>query len=389
MSAQPIRVAQVLEATAGGTRQYLMDVCLGLDPARFTQTAVVSCERDARFREDIEALQAAGVGVFEVPMTREVSPPRDLRALRALRRHFRSHEFDIIHCHSSKAGMLGRIAAWLARSPAVRVYSPHAFAFVMDGGRLRRGVYTFLEWCAGRITDLLVCTNDSERRLALRARIVAPGRALVVRTGVDLRRFHPGDESAGLREELGVPPQHRLVGAVGALVTQKGHRYLVDAAPAVLERMPLTTFVIAGEGKLCGELEERISGLGLGRRLRLLGRRDDIPRLLASLDLFVMPSLWEGLPYALLEAMATAVPVVGTAIPGLVDLIEPGRTGWLADAASAESLADAIVSALSAYGSSTVMAQAARQRVLAEHSRERMLEQLGAIYERAAQERGR
>lgn len=387
MASEPIRIAHVLEATAGGTRQYLMDVCLGLPAQRFAQTAVVSCERSPAFRDDIRVLQDAGVAVHEVPMTREVSPLADLRALLALRRYLRAHSFDIIHCHSSKAGMLGRLAAWLARSRAVRIYSPHAFAFQMDEGRLKRAVYRFLEWCAGRITHLLVCMAPSERELAVRARLVGPGRALVVPTGVDVRRFHPSAEPSGLREELDIPRRHRLVGTVGALVPQKGHAFLVEAAALVLQQMPHTSFIIAGEGPLRDELQARLAELDLGRRFRLLGRRDDVPGVLSSLDLFVMPSLWEGLPYALLEAMAVGVPVVATEIPGLVDLVEPTRTGWLAPARSAEHLAEAIMRALNDPGLSAMMAQTARARILAGHTRERMLEQLAAIYERAVEER--
>jgi len=389
MAAEPIKIAHVLEATAGGTRQYLMDLCLGLPRERFAQTAVVSSGRDPAFAEDIATLTAAGVTVHQVAMTREISLRDDLRALGELRRYFRANDFDITHCHSSKAGMLGRFGAWLARSRALRIYSPHAFAFQMDASPRKQRIYRFLEWCAGRITHALICTTDSERELALQARLAPPGRALVVRTGVELRRFHPTGDVASVREELGVSPQHRLVGTVGALVPQKGHEYMVDAAALVIEQMPHTSFVVAGEGELREELEARVAELGLGRRFQLLGRRDDVPRILAALDLFVMPSLWEGLPYALLEAMAVGVPVVASEIPGLVDLVEPGKTGWLAPARSSEGLAAALMQALEQQGSSALMAQTARERVLTLHTREKMLAQLAAIYERMVEERRR
>ncbi len=389
MAPEPIRIAHVLEATAGGTRQYLMDLCLGLPADRFAQTAVVSSERSEAFRTDIQSLRQAGVTVHEVPMTREISPRADWRALGLLRRYFRANPFDIIHCHSSKAGMLGRYAAWLARSRAVRIYSPHAFAFQMDASPRKQRIYRFLEWCAGRITNLLICTTDSERELAVKARLVRPGRALVVRTGVEVRQFHPTAEAVGLREELGISPKHRLVGAVGALVPQKGQRYLIEAAAQVLAEMPHTTFVIAGEGELHEELQAQVDALGLGRRFRLLGQRGDVPRILSSLDLFVMPSLWEGLPYALLEAMATGVPVVATDIPGLVDLVQPGQTGWLAQPYSSDHLAEMVTAALRSTGPSSLMAQTARQRILSDYTREHMLQQLGAIYERVVEERRR
>lgn len=383
----PITIAHVLEATVGGTRQYLMDVCLGLPRERFRQTAVVSCERDPGFVLDADRLSDAGVSVKFVPMRREISPLADLRALRGLSRFFRRHDFDVIHCHSAKAGFLGRWAARRARSRAAVAYSPHAFAFQMRAGALRRWLYLALERWAGRWTDLLITACESERSLAVAHRIVPRERTVVVPTGIDLSRFTAEGASAAFRERLGVPPQHRLVGAVGAVVAQKGHSYLVEAAQTVIERFPHTTFVIAGEGPLRRPLEERAQALGLGRRMRFLGHRDDIPDLLASLDLFVLPSLWEGLPYALLEAMAAGVPVVATDIAGVTDLIRPADTGHLTGAGSAGGLAEAMLAALEDEGASARMAARAREVVASGHSREGMLAALAEVYERLAVER--
>ncbi|MGD9498696.1 MAG: glycosyltransferase family 4 protein [Armatimonadota bacterium] len=384
-----IAVAHVLEATVGGTRQYLLDVCLGLPSERFAQTAIVSTERDPAFEADIARLREGGVTVEVVPMVRQICLRRDREALRWLRAYFREHPFDIIHGHSSKGGMLARLAAWLARNPAARVYSPHAFAFTMAVSPLRRWLYLLLERLAGRITDLLVCTCESERELAVRRGIVPAGRAAVVRTGVDLRRFHPQPQGHRVRAELGLPERHRLVGAVGALVEQKGHALLVDAAPLVLAQMPHTTFVLVGAGPLEERLRARAAELRLGRRMVFLGHRDDVPELLGALDLFVMPSLWEGMPYALVEAMAVGTPVLGSAIAGIVDLIEPGRTGWLAPPGSAQELAAMILLALREEGASATMAQAARELVVREHSREHMLQTLQGLYERLVEDRKR
>lgn len=381
-----ISLCHVLEATAGGTRQHLMDACLGLPPERFRQTAVVSTLRDPGFEADLDVLREAGVEVVIVQMVREIDRTEDLRALRRLREYFAANPFDIIHAHSSKAGMLARVAAWRSGNPAARVYSPHAFGFEMDVGRRRKLLYAGLERAAGRITDLLICTCEGERQLALRHRIVPPGRAAVVRTGVDLRRFHPQADSRRVREELGLPDRHRIVGSVGALVEQKGHRYLVEAAALALEQMPHTTFVICGEGPLEEDLRALAESLGLGRRLRFLGHRDDVPRVLAALDLFVIPSLWEGLPYALIEAMAVGVPAIGTEITGIADVIEPRRTGWLTPPGDAARLAETICTALEREGLSTTMAQSAREMVVRGYSRERMLESLQACYERLVED---
>ncbi len=380
--ADRITVCHVLEATEGGTRQYLSDVCLGLPAERFEQTAVVSTLRTPEFAEDVERLREAGVRVEIVQMVREVDRTQDLRAYHELREFFRANAFDIVHTHSSKAGILGRAAAWRSGSRALRVHSPHAFAFEMDLPPSRRRLFLTAERLAGRITDLLICTCEGERQIALQHRIVPPSKAAVVRTGVDLRRFHPLPEAHRIRDELELPQRHRIVGTVGAIVEQKGHRTLVEAAALVIEEMPHTTFVIAGSGVLREELEARVAQLGLGRRFRFLGTRDDIPRVLATLDLFVMPSLWEGMPYALVEAMAVGVPVVGSDIPGIADIVRPHQTGRLALADDPAALAEAIRTALTEEGASARMAQAGRDVVMHEHSRERMIASLAGAYER-------
>lgn len=385
--ADRIAVCHVLEATEGGTRQYLNDVLLGLPADRFEQTAVVSTLRTPEFAEDIERFREAGVRVEIVEMVREVDRVQDLRAFRELRGFFRENSFDIIHTHSSKAGMLGRFAAWWSQNQALRVHSPHAFAFEMDYPPFRRWLFLTAERIAGRLTHLLICTCEGERGIAVRNRIVPPNRAAVVRTGVDLKRFHPQPDAHRIREDLDLPARHRIVGTVGAIVEQKGHRTLVEAAPLVIEEMPHTTFVIVGSGALRPELEARVSELGLGRRFRFLGHRDDVPRVLAGLDLFVMPSLWEGMPYALVEAMAVGVPVVGSDIPGIADLVRPHQTGRLTPAGDPVALAGAIRTALSEDGKSATMAQAAREMIVREHSRERMLASLAGAYERLMEDR--
>ncbi|MFW6437777.1 MAG: glycosyltransferase family 4 protein, partial [Armatimonadota bacterium] len=380
--ADRIRVCHVLEATEGGTRQYLNDVLLGLPAERFEQTAVVSTLRTPEFAEDIERFREAGIRVEIVEMVREVEREEDLRAYRELCAFFRANKFDIIHTHSSKAGILGRFAAWRARNRALRVHSPHAFAFEMDLPSSRRMLFLNAERIAGRLTHLLVCTCEGEREIAVRSRIIRGGRAAVVRTGVDLKRFHPQADAHRIRAELDLPERHRIVGTVGAIVQQKGHRTLVEAAPRVIEQMPHTTFVIVGSGVLREELEARVNELGLGRRFRFLGQRDDIPRVLATFDLFVMPSLWEGMPYALVEAMAVGVAVVGSDIPGIADIVRPQTTGRLAPPGDPEALADMICLALREDGKSATMAEAGREAVMKQHSRERMLASLASCYER-------
>ena len=195
-----IRVCHVLEATEGGTRQYLGDLCLGLPAGRFEQTAVVSTLRTPEFEADIERMREDGIRVEIIQMVREVSRGEDTRAYRELLAFFRANSFEIIHTHSSQAGILGRTAAWRSGNRALRVHSPHAFAFEMNLPPSRKRLFAAAERFAGRLTDLLICTCEGERETALRHHIVPPSKAAVVRSGVDLRAFHPQANAHRIRE---------------------------------------------------------------------------------------------------------------------------------------------------------------------------------------------
>ena len=355
----------------GGTKRHLCDLAPGLDAQRFRQHAFLSRERDPASADDmIERLQAGGVEVTVVPMTRGISPGADRRALRKLEQALRAWQPDIIHGHSSKAGFLARVV----KSPAKRVYTPHGFAFQMHVGGLRSGLYLALERWAGRRTDALVALCESEKRLAVERSIVAGGKVRVIGNGVETR-LTPGPSPSG-RGENGP-----TVGTVGALTEQKDTRTLIRALPLIRREHPSATVVVAGDGHLHAQLAAEAERLGVGQAVRLLGQRDDVPELLATLDVFVLPSLWEGFPYALLEAMAAEVPCVGSAVPGITDLIADGQTGLLFPPGDAAALAVAVVALLNDPPRARQYAQAAAERVRTRNTIAQMVAETAALYE--------
>lgn len=340
-----IRLIHVLEATVGGTRRHLLDLCRGLPPERFEQHVIYSSLRDPHFEAEAVALRAAGIEATALPVRREIEPVEDWHCLRGLQAVVKRWQPHVIHGHSAKGGFLARLAG--RACPGARVvYTPHGFAFQMRTDPLRHWLYLWLERQAARYTDALVAVGEGQRELALQHGLLAPERITVIPNGVRSELFAGVGEGAGVRGEFGLPAEALLLGTVAALSPQKGLEYLLRAVAAVRRERPEVALLIVGEGLQRGALVRQARLLGLGPNVVFAGLRSDIPRLLGALDLFVLPSLWEGLPYALLEAGATGLPAVATAVPGNTDLIRPGETGWLARPADPLDLAVQLFAAL-------------------------------------------
>jgi len=372
---------QVLEATVGGTRRYLLDLAYNLPADQFDQHLVVSTTRDSAFEKDITRLRQNDLHVSVVPMRRKISPLSDLQAFFAIRALIRSWKPHVIHSHSSKAGFIARMAARSSR--AANLYSPHCFAFQMQISPLQRLLYIQLERWAGRFTDCLVLPCPSQQHVATKARIVPADRIVVIPTGVQVSDFVSKTGTEQMRQELGIGQRQAVIGTVAALTKQKGHIYLLEAVAKVVKRSD-AVLLLAGHGDKEVVLQELAQRLEIADRVQFLGQRDDIPRLLGALDLFVLPSLWEGLSYSLLEAMATGVPVVTTDISGSVDLIDGNTTGWLVQPANAPALADAIIAALANPDEARHRSQNARQLVQSQYSIENMMNKYIHLYTKAA-----
>ena len=371
-----IRIAQVVEAFEGGCKRHVLGLLAGLDRGRFRQTAIVG-----KWREEAEEIAAVTGEVETIPwdVRREIRPGPDRAAYRFLRDLFRERDFDVIHCHSAKAGFLGRLAARGQR--AAVLYTPHCLPFMMAVPAWAKIGYLWLERYAGRFTDRLIAVSPSEARVAAAMRAAPADRIVTVENGIDPALAQVQVDAPAKRAELGIAEGTQVILSVGALRPQKGHRYLIEAAALLANDWPDAVFLIAGEGPLRPQLSELSRRLSVEERVRLLGRRADVAELLAAADLFAFPSLWEAGPYALLEAMAVGLPVVGSRIPGVIDWVTEGETGYLFPPRRSAKLAEALGVALSDRAEATHRAEAARAMVLQRNTQERWLREMTALYE--------
>jgi glycosyltransferase involved in cell wall biosynthesis len=283
-----------------------------------------------------ERAERRGVRTVKLPRLREViAPLDDMIALAQIVRLIRRERFTIVHTHSSKAGFLGRVAAWLARTPVV-VHTIHGFSFhdFMSPGRRR--AYVALERMVRPMTDAFIAVAPEVAREAVELRLAPPDSISVVPSAVELDAI-PTDGDPRIRAELGIPRGAPLIGTVGRLDFQKAPLDFVRMAARVRAARPDARFVVVGEGALLEETQAEAARLGVD--VTFTGFRSDAVRIAACFDVYVVSSLYEGLGRALTEALASGRPVVATAVNGVVDVVEPGTTGLLAPPADPDGLA--------------------------------------------------
>ena len=377
-----MRVLHVMECTIGGTRRHLVDAVAGQRAAGLDVAVAASALRQASFEDDLRRLESRGVRVYRVPMLREIAPLDDARRFAELRRVVRRESPDVVHTHSSKGGVLGRLASMLEGRGA-RVHTPHTFAFLFDAmfGAAKRRLFREIERGLAGDTARTIAVSPSEARTIRASGVVPPERVRVVGNGIDPAPWL--DARPAPRSELARDTTGRVAIVVGLLNAAKGQELLLEAlARPELARLSVA---FAGSGPDAAHLASRAEALGVARRVRFLGYRDDVPALVAAADFLVLPSRWEGLPYAVLEAMAAAKPVVATPVDGAVDLVLPGATGELADAIDADALARATARLLARDDDALRAAGLrAREIVLARHTRDAMIAGLAAVYREVA-----
>jgi len=301
--------------------------------------------------------------------------------LRWLSDFFRSEEIDIVNTHSSRDSWLAGFAARRAKVPLV-IKTRHISARVSRGW-LTRLVYQHLH-------DYIITTSKGIAEDMVRFNGFDPERISAIPTGVDLNRFDLVLPRFNLRMELGLSPETHLIGMVSVLRSWKGHPDFLHAANEVKKRFPSAYFIIVGEGPRRRQIEEELLEMGIEDFVFLIGHRDEIPQILRDLDVFVLPSYAnEGVPQALLQALAMKRPVVATNVGGIPEVITSEIHGLLCEPQNPEALATNILQILEKPARAREMACTGRQKVLEQFSLESMVNQLEEIYYRMLGEKPR
>ena len=317
-----LRVAQVVTRFMAGAGGVALRGALALDPDRYEVLFIIGSGN--RLIE--EARDAGFEVVIQEHLRSEISLAHDRAALADLKAICRAEDFDVVHTHSAKAGALGRLAAHDARVGRI-VHTYHGFPFHAFQSRIRRRAYIRIEKSLARFTDAFLAVGPAVAAEAIVRQIAPPERVRTI--GVAVSNGHAPDlsDQAEARRLLGIPPGMRVVGTVGRLDFQKAPEDFVTAL-ARLDRNDVYGVWI-GDGPLRAKTGKLAARRGLTGRMSFLGERNDVTALLPGLDVFAMASRYEGLPCAIVEAMAAARPVVATAVNSVPNVVISGETGLL------------------------------------------------------------
>lgn len=392
----PIRVARVItRLNIGGPSIQAARLTTALDTHGFTTRLLHGRLGDSE--GDMSYLVPSQADRRFIPaLCRPLSPIDDLRALVTLYREFRAFRPSIVHTHMAKAGMIGRLAALaynLTRGSSPRAKVVHTYhGHVLDGyfSRFMTAVFITIERALATISDRIVAISPAIRQELIETyRIGAAPSYRVVPLGFDLAPFAAVDDAARqqARRTLDLPAEVPVVSTVGRLTAIKQHGLFLDAIKRVLATHPTTIALVAGGGELDGDIRSRAASLGIGDRVRMLGWRRDLPTIYAATDVFLLTSRNEGTPVALIEAMASGVPGVSTAVGGVGDVIGGPETGRAVPFGDAEALARSIDELLTDPAKRREMGQRARARVLARYDIGRLVDDIAALYRELLAER--
>jgi glycosyltransferase involved in cell wall biosynthesis len=336
-----IKILYILEATSGGTQKHVIDIAKKIDKSEFQIDIIYSTSRNKHFIEESSGIFNK---LYGLPFERSASPS-DLSNILRIRKIIKQNDYDIVHCHSTKAGLVGRVAAFLSRHPNI-IYSPHGFMFCDTRIKMRRLLYLYLEKYLGYLTNKLVAVSGSERDLALEHKIVPNNKIVTLYNSIDPSDFDDFNYVNKVPEKLLQNNSEIILGTVGRLYYQKDPITLIKSFKIVNDRFPNTKLIIVGDGPLEGACIKLINELGLDKKIELAGYQKNSKSYYKKFDIFILSSHYEGLPYALLEAMSMGIPCVGTDVVGIKDLILQGKTGYLAKEGDFQGLAEAVIKLL-------------------------------------------
>ncbi len=380
MRSGPVRVAHI--TTIDLSLRYLL-----LNQLRYLQSRGYEVTGISAPGPDVPALEAAGIRHLAVPMTRRMTPGADFRALLQLVSLLRREQFDIIHTHNPKPGLIGQIAARLAGVPIV-VNTIHGLYFHEQSPWLRRTVFSSLEHVAAMCSDRILSQSREDVDTLLALRVCRPDVIRHLGNGIDISRFLPGivppDVVARERASLNLG-DGPVVGFVGRLVAEKGLPELLEAAANVRARVPSVRFLIVGpaDDKKADALSpETARTYGVADICRFVGMRNDMPLMFALMDVFALPSHREGVPRSPMEASAMGVPSVVTDVRGCREVVEHERTGLIVPVKSPTALAQGILRMLEQPDDARRWGRAARELAETRFDERRIFEIVAEEYDR-------
>tara|TARA_B100002049_G_scaffold59795_1_gene42931 strand:- start:1144 stop:2286 length:1143 start_codon:yes stop_codon:yes gene_type:complete len=335
------------------------------------------CNLDGELVERAKKVEA--VKLFDIPfLGREVSPYRDIRAFLSLYKLFKEEDFTIIHTHSSKAGLLARLAAVLNKTPIV-IHTIHGFAFNDFMNMFKKNFFIYVEKLLAKWTDVLITVSNLNKKKIIDLNIAHENKIKNIYSGIDLSLF-TNKRNDEFRKELNLENDHLLLGSVGRLSNQKDPITMIEAFGIISKPFPNAHLALVGDGELKGKILEKIDQLKLNDRIHLTGNKNNPWSVYHSMDLFIMSSIYEGLGRSITEALSCGVPVVCTDVEGVPEIVRDNITGILVRPKDSNKLADAIIRTLNDMETAKKMAEEGRRFVNDNFDVNKMVNDIDSLY---------
>ena len=326
-----------------------------------------------------------GVKVYLVPfLVRNISPIYDILAFIYILFLYLFNKYDIVHTHSSKAGILGRWAAFFARIPVI-IHTVHGWSFNSHQLYITKIFYRYLERLTAKFTSIVICVSRNDINKALRYRIADKKKLVFIKYGIDIEKFSSKSNEAerlNKRKEIGMLDKGPVVGMIACLKPQKSPLDYVRACIEVHKKIPEANFLLVGDGVLRKDCRRIIQNSSLDGRFVFAGWRRDIAGILDLLDVAVLTSKWEGMPISIIEALLKGCPVVATDSGSTNEIVKDGVSGYIVNVGDFQGISEKVVNLLSNKELHLKMRQAAARSIDASFSKKRMADEIEALYRR-------
>ncbi|MGG3709339.1 glycosyltransferase family 4 protein [Heyndrickxia coagulans] len=314
------KLVYICEALGGGVRKHLIDVLKEIDRDKFEIFLIYSPIRaDKVFMHELKSIIDSGVKCYSVKMSRNISLIDDMKAFILIYKILKQIKPNIVHCHSSKAGALGRLAGFFLGVEKI-YYTPHAYIMQKPGVfYLKKMIFLIIEKLLGKITTKTINVSNGEREFALKNKIVGKENSITIYNGINPPLIQ---KSRKVKKNI-------VIGTIARMDDQKDPMTFYKIAKEIVCSYPNVEFWYVGDGPLKHLIENQVIEEGLEDQIKLLGFQDNVNKYLSDFDIFITTSLYEGLPYSLIEALSLGLPIIATDIIGNNEIVKDNKNGFL------------------------------------------------------------
>ncbi|MAF13927.1 MAG: hypothetical protein CMI53_03470 [Parcubacteria group bacterium] len=374
---QPSKILYIVTQSGwGGAQRYVFDLALSFHDKGYDVTVAGGNDIDGK-KTLLTKLDENNIKSYKLNnLVRQINPLKDLAAYFEIKKFIKKNNPDILHLNSSKASIIGAIAGKHTGVKKI-VYTVHGYAFNEPLPIWKKMIYLWSEKISAQYKNILICVSEFDRQIGIKNKIAPENKFITIHNGVKHINFQPQDQA---RQYLKLEKTNTTIGTVANFYATKGLTYLIKAAQLTIQEKPDLKFVVIGDGQERKNLENEIKELNLQNHFLLLGVKEKAWQYLPAFDIYVSPSVKEGFPYHVLEAMKASLPIITTNVGGIPEMIEDEINGLLVKPADPQALSQAIIELLDNQKLSEKISSAAEQTANEKFGLEKMILATEEIY---------